>query len=238
MLNDSQKLDLGHVCENNYQTEFSKALNRVDFFRIFHAISLKHNFNHFCILRLFTNNKKTALADQVELHDLPSGLIDEYDLRFDFGASELFRSMSDSTLPTLWCDNDDMSDEIMRQLGFEMGLCIPLHATNGSRHAFIFLGDRDELATEEIQELYYNVCYGFDFYFRRVLSNKKGMGLTPREMEILKWISHGKTANEIALIISVSEHTVNSHTATILKKLDVVNRTQMVAKAIREQIIS
>jgi DNA-binding CsgD family transcriptional regulator len=61
--------------------------------------------------------------------------------------------------------------------------------------------------------------------------------LTPRETEILRWISHGKTASEIALIVSVSEHTVNSHTATILKKLDVVNRTQMVAKAIREQII-
>ena len=51
------------------------------------------------------------------------------------------------------------------------------------------------------------------------------MGLTPRETEILRWISYGKTASEIALIVSVSEHTVNSHTATILKKLDVVNQS-------------
>ncbi len=61
------------------------------------------------------------------------------------------------------------------------------------------------------------------------------MGLTARDRNPAL-ILHGKTASEIALIVSVSEHTVNSHTATILKKLDVVNRTQMVAKAIREQI--
>lgn len=234
--------DLGSLftnhCENPYYSELSKALNRVDFFRIFHAIALKHQFDHFSILRLFYDTASPTLGGQLELHDLPAGLAEEYDSRFSFGDSQLFQSLHVSTLPTVWKDGEEGHDLLMRQLGFETAICFPVHGANGSRHAFVFLGDRETPDIEELQELYYNASYCFDFYFRNVLANKKGMGLTAREMEILKWISHGKTASEIALIVSVSEHTVNSHTATILKKLDVVNRTQMVAKAIREQIIS
>jgi DNA-binding CsgD family transcriptional regulator len=234
----SSGLSDANWCENEYKAELSKALNRVDFFRIFHAIALKHEFDHFMILRLFSDSAKPALAEQLELHDLPPGLAEEYDSRFNFGEAILFNVLHETTLPTTWTDNDVDQDLLMQQLGFETALCLPVHGANGSRYAFIFVGDRDRPSLQETQALHYNACYCFDFYFRNVLANKKGMGLTTRELEILKWISHGKTASEIALIVSVSEHTVNSHTATILKKLDVVNRTQMVAKAIREQIIS
>ena len=225
-------------CLNAYKPELDKAVNRVDYFRIFHAMALRAGFDHFCLLRLFSDLTSPTLTSQLELHDLPSGLAEEYDARFNFSESGLFRSLQETTLPTVWQDANGEEDELMRQLGFEVALSIPVHGVNGSRHSVIFLGDRDAPEPAEVQELCYNASYGFDFYFRHVLANKKGMGLTPRELEILKWISHGKTAGEIALIVSVSEHTVNSHTATILKKLDVVNRTQMVAKAIREQIIS
>lgn len=225
-------------CPNFYQTELAKALNRVDFFRIFHAMALKASFDHFCLLRLFSDMAAPNLSSQLELHDLPSGLAEEYDARFQFSQSGLYKALQETTLPTLWKDSGGDKDELMRQLGFELAVCLPVQGANGSRHAVIFMGDRDVPQLQELQELAYNAAYGFDYYFRLVLANKKGMGLTQRELEILKWISHGKTAGEIALIVSVSEHTVNSHTATILKKLDVVNRTQMVAKAIREQIIS
>jgi DNA-binding CsgD family transcriptional regulator len=125
----------------------------------------------------------------------------------------------------------------VEQLGFEMLICVPVTGLNGARYAVLFLGDCEDIDQQAHFELCYDAVCAFDYFYRLVLSNKAGMGLTPRETEILRWISHGKTASEIALIVSVSEHTVNSHTATILKKLDVVNRTQMVAKAIREQII-
>ena len=201
-------------------------------------MALKAGFDHFCLLRLFSDMASPSLSSQLELHDLPSGLAEEYDARFCFSKSGLYTALQETALPTVWKDSGTDKDELMRQLGFEIAVCFPVQGVNGSRHAVIFLGDRDMPQLQEIQELGYNASYGFDYYFRLVLANKKGMGLTQRELEILKWISHGKTAGEIALIVSVSEHTVNSHTATILKKLDVVNRTQMVAKAIREQIIS
>lgn len=222
---------------SNYQSDFAKAVNRVDFFRIFHAMALRAGFEHFCLLRLFSDVPSPSLSSQLELHDLPAGLAEAYDERFAFADSGLFRALLETALPTIWVDAAGSQDELMRQLGFELAFCIPTQGVNGSRHAVIFMGDRDPPELELTQALYYDANYAFDHYFREILANKKGMGLTPRELEILRWISHGKTASEIALIVSVSEHTVNSHTATILKKLDVVNRTQMVAKALREQII-
>jgi DNA-binding CsgD family transcriptional regulator len=224
-------------CPSSYQNDLAKAVNRVDFFRIFHAMALRTGFDHFCLMRLFSDVPSPTFSSQLELHDLPAGLAEAYDERFAFAQSGMFKMLHETTIPTVWLDAGGSQDELMRQLGFELALRLPTHGVNGSRHAVIFIGDRDMPDAQQLQAIYYDACYAFDHYFREILANKKGMGLTPRELEILRWISHGKTASEIALIVSVSEHTVNSHTATILKKLDVVNRTQMVAKALREQII-
>jgi DNA-binding CsgD family transcriptional regulator len=229
-----------HICRNDNKAELEKALNRVDFFRIFHSLALKHHFEHFCILQLHGDRSVHSLAQHLVLHDLPNGLAEDYDKRYQFGKSGLLDLLHATTLPSIWhdCDADTPKPEtLMRQLGFDLAICIPVHSHNGGRFAVLFLGDRDPPDIPELAELHYNSSFAFDYFYQKVLGNKKGMGLTARETEILRWISHGKTASEVALIVSVSEHTINSHTATILKKMDVVNRTQMVAKAIREQII-
>jgi len=227
-------------CKNDYAAELQKALNRVDFFRIFHAMAIRHRFDHFCVLQVFSDRAISSLAGHLILDDLPLGLADAYDKRYKFTDSALLKSIQGSTLPSLWTDmgeKGDVSDEFVHQLGFDIAISIPVQGFNGGRYCFVFFGDREEPDTAEMNQIYFDTCYAFDFFYGKVLTSKKGMGLTARETEILRWISYGKTAGEIAMIVSVSEHTVNSHTATILKKLDVVNRTQMVAKAIREQII-
>ncbi|MDO9418311.1 helix-turn-helix transcriptional regulator [Pararhizobium sp.] len=222
----------------DFGDDLEKALNRVDFFRIFHTLSLRFGFDHFGILQVGNEGDACMLANRLVLHDLPSGLAEEYDKRHRFGDSALYRSLHASIISSVWkADDSGDGGNLLSQLGFEIGLCVAVHGITGARFAVIFLGDQDDIGKAEHVALCYEATCAFDYFYRAVLSNKAGMGLTPRETEILRWISHGKTASEIALIVSVSEHTVNSHTATILKKLDVVNRTQMVAKAIREQII-
>jgi|SRR5882724_5879032 len=54
---------------------------------------------------------------------------------------------------------------------------------------------------------------------------------TEREREVLRWTAMGKTSDEIGIILGISTRTVNFHIATILAKLDAVNKTQAVAKA-------
>jgi DNA-binding CsgD family transcriptional regulator len=234
-----------HFRRYDFEGDLEKALNRVDFFRIFHTMALRYGFEHFGVLQLVNEHETSTLATRLVLHDLPAGLAEAYDKRHRLNDSALFRSFYKSTISTVWqaSDHDGHNGssaegaDFIDQIGFDMALSIPVHSVAGTRYIVLFLGDGDDIGRTEHFEICYEANCAFDYFHRQVLANKAGMGLTPRETEILRWISYGKTASEIALIVSVSEHTVNSHTATILKKLDVVNRTQMVAKAIREQII-
>ena len=55
--------------------------------------------------------------------------------------------------------------------------------------------------------------------------------LTPKETEVLTWISAGKTDYEISVILSLSQHTVDFHVRNIFKKLKTNNRILAVVKA-------
>lgn len=61
--------------------------------------------------------------------------------------------------------------------------------------------------------------------------------LSQREVECLRWTSAGKTSHEMALILQISEHTVNHYITLACRKLNTVNRIQAVALAIRLKII-
>lgn len=52
-----------------------------------------------------------------------------------------------------------------------------------------------------------------------------GLGLTPREREVAKWLARGRTNGEIAAILSMRPRTVEKHVERILPKLGVENRT-------------
>ncbi|QEA12470.1 XrtB/PEP-CTERM-associated transcriptional regulator EpsA [Comamonas flocculans] len=54
--------------------------------------------------------------------------------------------------------------------------------------------------------------------------------LSVRELEIMEWVRQGKTNPEIGMILDISAFTVKNHMQRIFKKLDVLNRTQAVAK--------
>jgi LuxR family quorum sensing-dependent transcriptional regulator len=61
--------------------------------------------------------------------------------------------------------------------------------------------------------------------------------LTQREVQVLKWLSVGKSNWEISRILGISEGTVEKHMAGISRKMDVSNRTHAVAEALRTGII-
>lgn len=57
--------------------------------------------------------------------------------------------------------------------------------------------------------------------------------LSPREMEILENVTHGMINKEIAKKLGISQQTVKNHMTSILKKLNVKDRTQAAVAAIR-----
>ena len=67
---------------------------------------------------------------------------------------------------------------------------------------------------------------------------KSNYHLTEREREVLTWVGRGKTSSEIAIILGLSERTVNFHCDQAMKRLDVSNRAQAVAKAVSERLLA
>jgi len=55
--------------------------------------------------------------------------------------------------------------------------------------------------------------------------------LSPRETEILDYIAHGYINKQVAHKLGISEQTIKNHMSSILRKLDVNDRTQAVVLA-------
>ncbi len=62
--------------------------------------------------------------------------------------------------------------------------------------------------------------------------------LTPREMEILKYIGQGFLNKQIAVELGISEQTIKNHVTSILRKLNANARTEAVVLALRQGLIS
>jgi DNA-binding NarL/FixJ family response regulator len=57
--------------------------------------------------------------------------------------------------------------------------------------------------------------------------------LSPRELEILQFVTNGMSNKEIASRLGISQQTVKNHMTSILKKLNVQDRTQAAVTALR-----
>jgi DNA-binding CsgD family transcriptional regulator len=119
------------------------------------------------------------------------------------------------------------------------GIAFPVNANDGQRLIFWFGGDRAPFTQNEVNEFAMIVLHALDSY--NAVKRNEGFpynSLSARELEIVRWTAQGKTSFEIAHILTLSDHTVNSYMNKAIKKLDCVNRTQLVAKAIRLNLIS
>jgi DNA-binding NarL/FixJ family response regulator len=61
--------------------------------------------------------------------------------------------------------------------------------------------------------------------------------LSSREREVLQLIAEGKTSREIAEILNLSVKTVQSHRTSLMQKLDLHDRGELIKYAIQKKII-
>ncbi len=62
--------------------------------------------------------------------------------------------------------------------------------------------------------------------------------LTGREREVLKLVAEGRTNREIADLLVISVKTVLGHRTSLMEKLDIHNRTELIKYAIRKGLIT
>ena len=125
---------------------------------------------------------------------------------------------------------------VVRPLGIEHQLRLWLPASPGTSRVFYFnrrttdsdFSDRDATLLALLRP--FLIAMHERFELREALIPVDVDGLTPREGEIVGWVARGKTNQEIAALLFVSEHTVRKHLENVYAKLGVHTRTSAVAR--------
>jgi DNA-binding CsgD family transcriptional regulator len=125
------------------------------------------------------------------------------------------------------------------EFGMLNGITIPVH---GPRSDFATLTVASNLSRKEFQgligefkyDLHLLSLYFHDEVMRKVLSDETNptRPLSPREKECLLWTAQGKTSDEIATIVGISQETVVFHLKNAMRKFNVYSKHHAVVKAI------
>lgn len=108
-----------------------------------------------------------------------------------------------------------------------------LKGTQGS--FFCYSGLDRSSRTEEILSL---VIPHFHEALRRMGHlSKDNSPLTAKEIDVLNWLTQGKSTWDISIILNISERTVKFHVGNIMRKLDATTRTHAVAIAFEQGLV-
>ncbi|MBX4954659.1 LuxR family transcriptional regulator [Rhizobium lentis] len=233
--------------EGGYVQEIAGLKTQFDIFRFMKRVTETYRSRAFMVLNL-PPVTSLDLQGSTVITSWPAELLALYDQEGLLVNSPVLRRLRTSTCPFFYdmsrqsWSRDDGKSALVTGLfeRFRMTRCayFPTHEPSGQRGAVSFAGDREPFSPTEMRELCYIAIHVFDRLAEiRNLDNRMTDTLTDREIDCLNWTAAGKTSAEIAEILALSEHTVNHYLNRATKKLDTVNRTQAVAKALRIGLI-
>jgi DNA-binding CsgD family transcriptional regulator len=142
-----------------------------------------------------------------------------------------------SGVPEMW--------EEQARFGLRSGVAMALHLPDG-KHFFLGVDRRDPLPTAEgrltrlVADLQLFAVHAQEAALRVLLPpavQPETPGLTPRELEVLRWTMDGKTAWEVGNILGITERTAVHHANNAMHKLGCTTKHQAALKALRLGLI-
>jgi len=128
-------------------------------------------------------------------------------------------------------------NDYYRAIRLDHVMAVPIHVDRRLLVSFVFNrakrgfspAERDalELIRPHLGNLY-RLCVALG---RSGWAPASAWQLTPREQDVLRWLSAGKTDRDIGEILAISTRTVHKHLQRIYEKLGVETRTAAVARA-------
>lgn len=172
---------------------------------------------------------------------LQSGYPEEWVCQYIDGKLSLLDPMPELAAkigrPFYWSEINDLANltyEQQRYMALRAasdlgdGIALQVYGPN-ARNALVCLGFGDrtpKLTAEAIFELQ---CAAQIAHLRYCAisgeQDRAKVDLSPRELEVLRWIARGKSNSVIAEILGISRHTVDTMTRRMFDKLDVNDRT-------------
>jgi DNA-binding CsgD family transcriptional regulator len=131
---------------------------------------------------------------------------------------------------------------IAREFGVgRQGLTIPIRGDDSIRALFTVTGDFNDKDWDDFNRKYRKDFVILANYFHKKVygqNESSDFGLTDREKEVLQLCSLGKTALDISKILNISVTTVKYFLNQTRYKLNTINTTQTVAKALKLGLIT
>ncbi len=191
---------------------------------------------------------RESFEQVVLLRKWPIGWFEIY-AKHDYVRSDpIIRLCKTTTRPFEWSEapydraEEPKAAEVMDRavdFGMREGFCLPIHGINGYEACFSMSGTHLDLSPRTKPAVHLMAMYAFE-RARQLLAPNPQSGakiLTPRECEILVWAANGKSAADTGDILGITERTVTAHIASACQKLEAVNKTQAVARALQYKLI-
>jgi LuxR family transcriptional regulator, quorum-sensing system regulator BjaR1 len=247
-MTNQEDLNLNRL-QPGFEDEIRTFETQFDIFRYMRRVVERYNMVAFLVVNL-PNATSSALSQSSIITSLPPEFMSQFDRDMLMDNSPVVRQLRRSVAPFIYDvdhfplrrddkEKADIAAALIRRFRIPRGAYFPTHDITGVRGAVGILGDRPALDLRELMELHLISTLVYDRIAQiRAVDGKPKEALTDREIDCLNWTAAGKTSVEIAGIVGLSEHTVNHYLNRATKKLDTVNRTQAVAKALRTGLIS
>lgn len=230
------------------QQRFATALNMEQIKAHFLEVSKQLGFDSFVYaLRVPTNFSN---AQVIMLDGYPEGWVKRYFEAAYYESDPVMAWCIREILPIRWSDlilEPGSAAEAMMldaaEYGLRDGVTMPVHSPQGELGILSLSLDappeRARAITETALPIIQLLATHLHQAVRRLgsLSQEVDSNLTMRERECLTWAADGKTSNEIAQLLGISDNTVNFHLNNAMQKLDVVSRQHAIGKASFQRLI-
>ena len=184
---------------------------------------------------------------RINLNNYPTEWNTQYEQEHFSEVDPILAHCNHSELPILWQEEvfskTPMLWQAQKQQGLRYGWSQSVHDQNGFCSILSLARSHCPITTHD---LYKNLGYAMFIsrHLHRLVAkdlpapSKPGtVHLSCREIEVLKYSADGKTAGEIAIILSLSESTVQFHIRGAIQKFGANNKMSAVIKAARAGII-
>lgn len=222
--------------------EISAAGNRSGLFAALQKVAGEFGFDHVTMMAM-PNTNDLMISPLIIETTIPRQFLRDFDRNGFFRYCPAVPRITSSLVPQCWAIDEDVMPpgmvSMLRTANVLGGVMVPATSLSGDRFVLRFDGAGAAPGQVVLNEICMIALYAFEVYDRlRREENAAARPLTRRELEVVRWTAQGKTSAEIGQILSLSDHTINAYMNNAIRKLDCVNRTQLVAKAIRMKLIT
>ncbi|APG85206.1 LuxR family transcriptional regulator [Sinorhizobium americanum] len=217
-----------------------------EIFKYMKGLTQDLGMNAFLIMTLPTVDIVEIGATKI-ITNWPAEMVEYYDTHNLLIDSPVIRRMLSSTSPFNYdveAINADRGQgkkstviELFNRYGMGKGAYFPVHDAAGGRGAMSISGPRN-FSMIEMAKLLFIATLIYDRLSQLTLKERqRPIEFTHSELDCLRLTAGGKKGNEIAKLLDLSEHAVNNHISSVIKKLGCTSRTQAVVSALRLNII-